>query len=98
MPKRADRKPRDIACAEKYPRLRLLRLEPKGSVPGVRKPADAIWNGLDLRADRAINVQSLRDLEAENAELRNTAIQLALEIQNLRMAGHRPQVRSMGSC
>jgi hypothetical protein len=27
----------------------------------------------------------VRELEAENAELRNTAIQLALEIQDLRM-------------
>jgi hypothetical protein len=99
MPKRADRKPRDIACAEKHSRLRLLRLEPKSSVLGVRKPANAIWDGLDLRTDRAINAQSLRELEAENAELRNTAIQLALEIQDLRMAGDRPpQARSVGSC
>jgi hypothetical protein len=98
MSKQADRKPRDIACAEKHPRLRLLRPSPDGSVLGVRKPADAIWDGLDLRTDRAINVQSLRDLETENAELRNTAIQLALEIQDLRMAGHQPQIRSVGSC
>jgi hypothetical protein len=91
MPKRADRKLQDIdvdiACAEKHPRSRLLRLVPKSSVSRARKPADAMWDGLDLRTGLAINVQSLRELEAENAELRNTAIQLALEIQELRMGG-----------
>jgi hypothetical protein len=85
MPKRADRKPQDVACAEKHPRLRLLRLVPKSSVSGVRKPAGAKWDGLDLRTARTITVQNLRELEAENAELRNTAIQLALEIQDLRV-------------
>jgi hypothetical protein len=85
MPKQADRKSQDNACAEKHPRLRLLRRIPKSLVSG--KPADAMWDGLDLHTGRAINVQSLRELEAENAELRNTAIQLALEIQELRMGG-----------
>jgi len=44
-------------------------------------------DGLDFQTGRATNVRSLRELEAENAELRNTAIKLALEIQDLRRGG-----------
>jgi hypothetical protein len=85
MPKRAYRETQDIARTEKPPRLRLLRLEPESSVLNTRGPAFATRSDLDYRTGRAINVMSLRELEAENAELRNTAIQLALEIQDLRM-------------
>jgi hypothetical protein len=44
-------------------------------------------NGLDIQDGLSFKDWSLRDLEAENAELRDTAIQLALEIQELRMGG-----------
>jgi hypothetical protein len=87
MPKRPDRKPQDIAGTEKPPRLRLLRLVPRSAVLGTRGPAIAMRDGLDFQTGRATNVRSLRELEAENAELRNTAIKLALEIQDLRMRG-----------
>jgi hypothetical protein len=46
-----------------------------------------MWDALDFQIGRALNVRSLRELEAENDELRNTAIQLALEIQELRTGG-----------
>jgi len=44
-------------------------------------------NGLDIQDGQGFKGWSLRELEAENAELRDTAIQLALEIQELRMGG-----------
>jgi hypothetical protein len=87
MPKRAYREAQDIARTEQPPRLRLLRLEPGSSVLGMRGPAIAMRDDSNFQTGRAINVQRLRELEAENAELRNTAIQLALEIQDLRMGG-----------
>jgi hypothetical protein len=87
MPNRAYREAQDVTRTEKPPRLRLLRLESGSSVLGMRGPAIAMRNDLNFQTGRAINVQSLRELEAENAELRNTAIQLALEIQDLRMGG-----------
>jgi hypothetical protein len=46
----------------------------------------AIRGGLDIQDDIATDddIQYLQRLKAENAELRNTAVQLALEIRTLR--------------
>jgi hypothetical protein len=84
MPNRVERKLQNGAGAEKPPRLRLLRLVPTSSVAGT-KPVSATRNGSDNHGGQEFKVWSLRKLEAENAKLRNTAIQLALEIQDLRM-------------
>lgn len=84
MPNRVERKLQNGAGTEMLPRLRLLRLVPTSSVAGT-KPVTAMRNGLDIQAGQEFKVRGLRELEAENAELRNTAIQLALEIQDLRM-------------
>jgi hypothetical protein len=83
MPNRAERKVQNGARTEKLPRLRLLSFVPTSSVVG-KRPVMAMRNGLDVQRDQGFKVRSLRELEAENAELRNTAIQLALEIQDLR--------------
>jgi len=84
MPNRVERKLQNGAYTEKLPRLRLLRLVPTSSAAGT-KPVIATRNGLDIQGSQEFKVWSLRELEAENADLRNTAIQLALEIQDLRM-------------
>ena len=84
MPNRAERKVQSVAGTEKHPRLCLLRLVPTSSVAGT-KPVIATRNGLNIQGGQECNVWSLRELEAENAQLRITAIQLALEIQDLRM-------------
>jgi 1,4-dihydroxy-2-naphthoyl-CoA synthase len=97
MPNRVARKLQNGAGKERLPRLRLLRLVRTSSV-AVTKPVIAMRDGPAIQDGQGFEVWSLRELEAENAELRNTAIQLALEIQDLRMAGNRPQVRSVGSC
>jgi hypothetical protein len=81
MPKRTNQKP-PAACTEKPNRLRLVVLNPRSSVSAARKSAVAAFDGLDLRG---IDLRCLRELEAENTKLRITAIQLALEIQDLRM-------------
>jgi hypothetical protein len=86
MPHRAERKLQKCAGAERLPRLRLLRLVPTSSVVGT-KAVIATRNGIDIQDGQGFKVWSLRELEAENAELRNTAIQLALEIQDLRIGG-----------
>jgi hypothetical protein len=86
MPNRAYREAQDIARTERLPRLRLLRLVRTSSVAG-SKPVIAMRNGLDIQDGQGFKDWSLRELEAENAELRDTAIQLALEIQELRMGG-----------
>jgi hypothetical protein len=84
MPNRAERKVQSVAGTEKHPRLCLLRLVPTSSVAGT-KPVIATRNGLNIQGGQECKVWSLRELAAENARLRNTAIQLALEIQDLRM-------------
>jgi hypothetical protein len=84
MPNRAERKFQNGAGTEKLPRLRLLRLVRTSSVAST-KPVIATRNGSNIQGGQEFRVWSLRELEAENAELRNTAIQLALEIQDLRM-------------
>lgn len=86
MPNRAYREAEDIARTERLPRLRLLRLVRTSSVAG-STPVIAMRNGLDIQDGQGFKGWSLRELEAENAELRDTAIQLALEIQELRMGG-----------
>jgi hypothetical protein len=86
MPNRAYREAQDIARTERLPRLRLLRLVRTSSDAG-SKPVIAMRNGLDIQDGLWFKDWSLRELEAENAELRDTAIQLALEIQELRMGG-----------
>jgi hypothetical protein len=86
MSYRVERKLQNGAGTEKLPQLRLLRLAGTGSVVGT-KPVVATRNGMNVQADQGFKVWNLRELEAENAELRNTAIQLALEIQDLRMGG-----------
>jgi len=86
MPNRAYREAQDIARTERLPRLRLLRLVRTSSVAG-SKSVIAMRNGLDIQDGQGFKDWSLRELEAENAELRDTAIQLALEIQELRMGG-----------
>jgi hypothetical protein len=86
MPHRAERKLQKGAGAERLPRLRLLRLVTTSSVVGT-KAVIATRNGIDIQDGQGFKVWSLRELEAENAELRNTAIQLALEIQDLRIGG-----------
>jgi hypothetical protein len=83
MSYRVERKLRNGACTENLPRFRSLRLVPTGSVART-KPVVATSNGLNIHDGQRFKVWSLRELEAENAELRNTAIQLALEIQDLR--------------
>jgi hypothetical protein len=90
MPDRVEQKVQNSAGTEKFPHLRLLRLVRTSSVAGTKsvadtKPAIATRDGLNIQGGQGFKVWSLRELEAENAELRNTAIQLALEIQNLRM-------------
>jgi hypothetical protein len=87
MPNRVERKLQDGAGTEKLPRLRLLHLVRTSSVAGT-KPVVAARNSSDIQGGQGFKVWNLRELEAENAELRNTAIQLALEIQDLRMAGN----------
>jgi len=82
MPTRTDQKPPGVACTEKPSRLRLVVLNPRSSVSAARKSTVAALDGLDLRG---IDLRCLRELEAENTKLRITAIQLALEIQDLRM-------------
>jgi hypothetical protein len=84
MPNRVERKLPSGAGTEKLPRLRFLRLVRTSSVAGT-KPSIAEHDGLDLQGGQGFKVWSLRELEAENTELRNTAIQLALEIQDMRM-------------
>ena len=84
MPNRVELKLHNGTGTEKLPRLRLLRLVPTSSVAGT-KPVIATRNGLDIQGSQGSKVWSLCELEAENAELRNTAIRLALEIQDLRM-------------
>jgi hypothetical protein len=84
MPDRIERKSQNGAGTETLPRLRLLHLVPTSSVAGT-KLVIAARNGLDIHGGQEFKVWSLRELEAENAKLRNTAIQLALEIQDLRM-------------
>jgi len=81
MPKRTDQKLSD-ACRERPSRLRLVVLNPRSSVSAARKSAVAALDGLNIRG---IDLRCLRELEAENTKLRITAIQLALEIQDLRM-------------
>jgi hypothetical protein len=84
MSNRVERKLQSGAVTEKLPRLRLLHLVRTSSVAG-KKPVVATRNGLNIQDGQGFKVWNLRELEAENAELRNTAIQLALEIQDLRM-------------
>jgi hypothetical protein len=84
MPNRVVRKLQNGPGTEAFPRLRLLRLVHTSSVAGP-KPVIATRNGLDIQGGQKCEDWSLRELEAENADLRNTAIQLALEIQDLRM-------------
>ena len=84
MSDRIERKLQDGPGTEALPRLHLLRLVHTSSVAGT-KSVTATRNGLDIHGCQKFKVWSLRELEAENAELRNTAIQLALEIQDLRM-------------
>jgi hypothetical protein len=84
MPYRVEQELQNSAGTEKLPRLRLLRQLRTSSV-GDTKPVIATRNGLDIRGGQGFKVWSLRELEAENVELRNTAIQLALEIQDLRV-------------
>jgi hypothetical protein len=84
MPNRVKRKLQNGAGIEKLPRLRLLRVVGTSSVAGM-KPVIATRNGLDIQGGQEFKVWSLRELEVENAELRNTAIQLSLELQDLRM-------------
>jgi hypothetical protein len=84
MSHRVERKFRNGACTENLPRFRSLRLVPTSSGAGT-KPIIATRNGLKIRDGQGFKAWNLRELEAENAELRNTAIQLALEIQDLRM-------------
>ena len=84
MPNRVELKLHNGTGTEKLPRLRLLRLVPTSPVADI-KPVIVTRNGLDIQGGQEFKVWSLRELEAENAELRNTAIQLALEIQDLRM-------------
>ena len=84
MPNRAYREAQDFARTERLPRLRLLRLV-RTSSDADTKPVIAMRNGLDIQDGLSFKDWSLRELEAENAELRDTAIQLALEIQELRM-------------
>jgi len=82
MPKRTDQEPQHDACTEKPSRLRLVFLNPRSSVSAARKSAVAALDGLNIRG---VDLRCLRELEAENTELRNTAIQLALELQDLRI-------------
>jgi hypothetical protein len=82
MPNRVERKLQNGAGIEKLPRLPLLRLVSTSSVAGT-KPVIATRDG--IQGGQEFKVWSLCELEAENAELRNTAIHLALEIQDLRM-------------
>jgi hypothetical protein len=84
MSNRVERKLRDGAGTENLPRFRLLHLVRTSSVPGT-KPVVATRNGLNIRDGQRFKVWNLRELEAENAELRSSAIRLALEIQDLRM-------------
>jgi 1,4-dihydroxy-2-naphthoyl-CoA synthase len=84
MPNRVKRKLQNGAGTEKLHRLRLLHVVRASSVAGM-KPVIATRNGLDIQGGQEFKVWSLRELEAENAELRNTAIQLSLEIQDLRI-------------
>lgn len=84
MRKRVRRKVQNGTGSEELPPLRLLRLAPTGSVAGA-KPVLAKRNSLNIQGGQECKVWSLRELEAENTKLRNTAIQLALEIQDLRM-------------
>jgi hypothetical protein len=84
MPNRVEQKLQDGAGTEKLPHLGWLRLVHSSSVAGT-KPVIATRNGSDTHGGQEFKVWSLRELEAENAKLRNTAIRLALEIQDLRM-------------
>jgi hypothetical protein len=84
MHNRVERKLQNCRGTEALPRLRLLRLVHTSSVAGTT-PAVTTRNGLDIHGSQELKVWSLSELEAENAELRKTAIQLALEIQDLRM-------------
>ena len=84
MSYRIERKLRNGAGTEKLPQFRSLRLVRTSSVPGT-KPVVATRNGLNIRDGQRFKVWNLRELEAENAELRSSAIRLALEIQDLRM-------------
>jgi hypothetical protein len=76
---------RNAVSTRKPFRPPLLRLEQRGSVAGTLETVVAIRGGLISRGRRGIDIRSLRELKAENAALRNTAIQLALEIVDLRM-------------
>jgi hypothetical protein len=84
MSHRVERKLRNGASTENLPRFRSLRLVSTGSVART-KPVVATRNGLNIQDGQRFKVWNLHELKAENAELRNTAIQLALEIQDLRM-------------
>jgi hypothetical protein len=87
MSNRVDRRLQNGAGTETLPRSCLLRLVRTSSVAGT-KPVVATRNGSDIHGGQRFKVWSLRELEAENTELRNTAIQLALEIQDLRVSGN----------
>jgi len=75
---------RDAATAGSA--LSLKRIDRRlRSVAKMFKPATAIRGSSNLPRDRGVDgIQPLLELEAENAELRNTAIELALQIQDLR--------------
>jgi hypothetical protein len=86
MPKQILRLPRNLVSTRKPLRPPLLRFEQRGSIAGTLETVVAMRGGLNSRAKRGIDIRSLRELKAENAELRNAAIQLALEIVELRTA------------
>jgi hypothetical protein len=78
---------RRIANGDKQVRLRRLSTGSKGAVADLLGTVVAIREYSRNRTGGSVGTaKSLHVLEAENAELRNTAIELALEIQKLREA------------
>jgi hypothetical protein len=87
MPKRADRKPQDVACTEKLTQLRLLRLD-RSSVLGSRRPAIAMRDGLSFQigrarfADRRVIAADIGDKERKCVPSRKSEVRSHVEIFN----------------
>jgi hypothetical protein len=81
MSKRIHREPRNMVSMRKPTRPSTLRFEQRISVGGTLQTVVA----MRAKGNREIDVRSVHELKAENDELRNTAIQLVFDIQDLRL-------------
>jgi hypothetical protein len=87
MRKRASQRYRHVANGGGQLPLSRQRARSNGVAGDSHGNVVAIHEYSNYRIDRSgCAAQSLHVLEAENAELRNTAIELAIEIQKLRAA------------